>query len=94
MALSPAQKQAAYRTRQKASEDRRPDVIEAALRRQAERSAELSAEQRADLADQLGDLAMRYLRRAQALAALARRLRPPGWNPPGWSPPSRPDVGD
>ena len=80
MALSPSEKQAAYRARQKAAEQNRLDVIEAAL------CEDLSSEDRAALADQLDDLAMRYLWRSKELAQLAQKVRPPGWTPPGLPP--------
>jgi hypothetical protein len=81
--LTPAEKQAAYRARLKTAEQSRPDAIEAALLEQAARCGELSGEQRAALADHLGDLAMRYLWRANELSKLAQKVRSPGWNPAG-----------
>ena len=86
MALSPSEKQAAYRARQKAAEQNRLDVIEAALVQKAARCEDLSSEDRAALADQLDDLAMRYLWRSKELAQLAQKVRPPGWTPPGLPP--------
>jgi hypothetical protein len=86
MPLSPAEKQRRYRERQTALALSRPDLIEAALIEEAEHCGQLSSERRAALANELADLANRYLRRAQVLAELARKVRPPGWNPPGAPP--------
>ena len=44
---------------------------------QAERAGEMSDQERNVLADKLADLAMSTLHRAQRLAAVARKLRPP-----------------
>jgi hypothetical protein len=86
MALSPAEKQKRYRERQSALAHSRPDVIEHALLRDIERAecGELSIEERVALADKLADAAKRNLWRAQELAEIARKVRPPGLNPPGW----------
>jgi hypothetical protein len=86
VALTPAEKQAAYRARQKAAQQDRLDVIEAGLIQQAARCETLSSEQRAALADQLTDLAMRYQWRANELAKLGQKVQPPGWTPPGFPP--------
>ncbi len=77
MALSPAEKQKRYRERQKAAEEMSPDAIERELMAEAERAGEMSDEERNALADQLADLAMSTLHRAQRLAAMARKLRSP-----------------
>jgi hypothetical protein len=84
MALTAAEKQRRYRERQSAPTSSRPDLIEQALLQEVERGkrGELSIEERAALADELADAAMRHQRRAQELAEIARKLRPPGWNPP------------
>jgi hypothetical protein len=84
MALTPAEKQKRYRERQSALARDRSDLIEQALLQEVERCerGELSADERAALADKLADTAMRYQRRAHELAEMARKVRPPGWNPP------------
>jgi hypothetical protein len=81
MALTNAEKQARWRAKRNALEQSHPDVIEGALIQEAERCEELSSEQRAALADKLGDIAMRHFWRARELAEIARKVRPPGWNP-------------
>jgi hypothetical protein len=81
--LSNAERQARWQAKRRAPEQSRPDVIEAALIKDVERCGQLSSEQRAALANELADLANQYLRRAQVLAEMARKVRPPGWNPPG-----------
>ena len=81
MALTPAEKQKRYRReRQSASASSRPDLIERALWREVERCerGELSADERAALADKLADAAKQHLRRAHELAEMARKVRPPG----------------
>ena len=83
-ALTPAEKQAAYRARRKAAEQSRPDAIEAALLQQAARCGELSDEQRAALANEIADIAKGHLWRANQLAKLAEKVRPLGWHPPGF----------
>jgi hypothetical protein len=85
MALTPADKQRRYRERQSALTRGRPDVIEHDLLEDVARAerGELSAEQCAAVADNLVDMANRHLWRAQELARMAQRVRPPGWNPPG-----------
>jgi hypothetical protein len=62
----------------------RPDLIEQALLQEVERCerGELSVEECAAIADKLADAAKQHLRRAQELAEIARKVRPPGWNPP------------
>ena len=86
MALSPAEKQRRYRARQSALMRSNPDVAERALLEEAARCEQLSAEQRVALANELADLANRHLWRAQELAQLARKVRPPDWIPPGFPP--------
>jgi hypothetical protein len=86
MALSPAEKQRSYRERQSALMRSNSDVAESALLEEAARCEQLSAEQRVALADRLADLANRHLWRAQKLAELARKVRPPDWIPPGFPP--------
>ena len=83
MALSPAEKQRRYRERQSAQAQSRLDVIEATLLQQAARCETLSSEDRATLANEIADLAMRYQWRARDLAKIAEKVRPFGWNPPG-----------
>ena len=83
MPLTNAQKQARWRERRNALAQANPDVIEAALLEEAERCEQLSADERAALADKLAEAAMGHLKRAQELAQLARKVRVPGWNPPG-----------
>ena len=85
-ALTPAEKQAAYRARRKAAEQRRPDAIEAALLGQAARCEKLSDEEQAALADEIADIAKGHLWRAHELAKLAEKVRPLGWHPPGFPP--------
>jgi hypothetical protein len=89
MALSRAEKQQRYRDKLKAQAQAqaqaRPDMIEQALLAEVERAGDLSVEERVALADKLADLA-NHLWRAQKLAEIARKLRPPGWNPPGAPP--------
>jgi hypothetical protein len=82
MALANAEKQARWRAKRNALEQSRPDHIEAALVQEAERCEELSSEERAALADKLNAIAMRHLWRAQELAEIARKVRPPGLNAP------------
>jgi hypothetical protein len=82
MALTNAQRQARHKAKRDALARSHPEVIEAALLREAERP-DLSDAERAEVADKLGDMAMRHLRRSQELGAIARRLRPSGWLPPG-----------
>jgi hypothetical protein len=79
--LSNAERQARWQAKRKALVQAHPDLIEGALVQDAERCEELPSEQRAALADKLGDIAMRHLRRAQELSEMARKVRPPGWNP-------------
>lgn len=86
MALSRAEKQQRYRDKLKAQAQTRPDMIEQALLAEVERAGDLSVEERVALADKLADLANHHLWRAQKLAEIARKLRPPGWNPPGAPP--------
>jgi hypothetical protein len=88
MALSPGEKQRRYRERQADRMRSSPDVIEGELMAKVERAerGELSDDERAALADKIGDIAMRHLRRAQELSAIARKLRPPGWLPHGAPP--------
>jgi len=82
MALTPAEKQRRYRERQNAQARANPEVNEQALLEEAAQCEQLSAEQRVALADKLADLANQHLWRAQKLAELSRKVRPPGWNPP------------
>jgi hypothetical protein len=79
--LSNAERQARWQAKRKALVQAHPYVAEGALVQDAERCEKLSSEQRAVLADKLGDIAMRHLRRAQELAEMARKVRPPGRNP-------------
>jgi hypothetical protein len=83
MPLTPAEKQRRYRDRQRAAAVGRPDTVEAALLREAERAqrGELSVAECFALADKLADMAMRHLRRSQELAEMARKVRPPGLPP-------------
>ena len=81
--LSNAERQARWQAKRQALVQAHPDVVEATLVQDAERCEELSSEQRAALADKLADIAMRHLWRAQELAEIVRKVRPPGWNPPG-----------
>jgi hypothetical protein len=83
MGLPPAEKQKRYRERQSALASSRPDLIEQALLQDVERCerGELSVEECAAIADKLADAAKQHLRRAQELAEIARKVRPPGWNP-------------
>ena len=82
MALANAEKQARWRAKRNALEQSRPDHIEAALVQEAERCEGLSSDERAALADKLNAIAMRHLWRAQELAEIARKVRPPGLNAP------------
>ena len=84
MALTPAEKQRRYRERQSALACNRPDLIEQALLQDVERCerGELSVEECAAVADKLADAANLLMQRSQKFAALARKVRPPGWNPP------------
>jgi hypothetical protein len=88
MALTPAQKQKAYRERQAALRQQQPDEVERALLQEVERAkrGELSPEQCAATADKLVDHAMRLVWRAHELDRLAKEVRPPGWIPPGFPP--------
>ena len=54
-----------------------PEVVERELLQAAERCerGELSDRERIDLADKLADTAMDYLRRAQEIARVARKVR-------------------
>jgi hypothetical protein len=83
MGLPPAEKQKRYRERHSALASSRPDLIEQALLQDVERCerGELSVEECAAIADKLADAAKQHLRRAQELAEIARKVRPPGWNP-------------
>jgi hypothetical protein len=67
--------QVRWRERRDAAMRARPEVVEGELIAAAERHAALSDQERQALADKLADAAMGHLRRAQGLAALARRLR-------------------
>ena len=84
MALTNAERQARWQAKRKALEQSRPDLIEHALMQDVERCerGELSDEERAALGDKLADAAKQHLMRAQELAEIARKVRPPGWNPP------------
>ena len=84
MALTNAQKQARWRERRNTLARANPDVIETTLLEEAERCEQLSADERAVLADKLVELANRYLWRSHKLAEMARKVRVPGWNPPGF----------
>ena len=75
MALSNAQRQARWRERRDALARSHPDVVERDLLAVAERCGQLSMEERRQLAGRLADAARAWLRRSQALAALARRVR-------------------
>ena len=52
-----------------------PEVAERALMQAAERCERLSVPERTVLADKLADAAMGHLRRSQALARIAQRVR-------------------
>jgi hypothetical protein len=77
MALTPAEKQAAYRARRKVIEESRPDAIEEALLADVERAerGKLSIEERAALANKLADAAMQHQWRAMKLAQMAQKVR-------------------
>jgi hypothetical protein len=82
MALTDRQRRArnaGYQARWRAKRDAlvrtNAEAIERALIVAAERCERLSEGERVALADQLADAAMGHLRRAQALAGLARRVR-------------------
>lgn len=75
MGLSNAARQRRWRAKQDALAKSHPEVAERALIAAAGRCERLSEVERLALADQLADRAMGYLRRAQELAALARRVR-------------------
>jgi hypothetical protein len=75
MVLSNAARQRRWRAKREAVARANSEVVERGLLRAAERCAGLSDAERAALADQLADAGMGHLRRAQALAALARRVR-------------------
>src|SRR5262249_17855304 len=83
MAFTPPEKERRYRERQSAQAQSRLDMIETGLLQQAARCETLSSEDRAALANQIADLAMRYQWRATELSKLAQKVQPPGWNPPG-----------
>jgi hypothetical protein len=82
--LSNAERQARWQAKRKALAQNHPDLIEQALLEDVERCerGELSVEECAAIADKLADAAKQHLRRAQELAEIARKTRPPGWNPP------------
>lgn len=67
--------QARWRAKRAAELKARPELVEGELIRAAGRPGDLSDQERQALADKLADAAMGHLRRAQDLAALARRLR-------------------
>jgi hypothetical protein len=75
MPLSPAEKQRKYRERQHAAAASRPEILEAALLKDAAR-AELSVDERITLADKLTNVALQHLWRTRELAAIAQKLRP------------------
>ena len=75
MALTNAEKQAAWRARRNALAASHPDVVEHTLLQDAKRCGELSDPERAALANKLADLANRYLWRAHELAKLAQKVR-------------------
>jgi hypothetical protein len=75
MGLSNAQRQRRWRAKRAARLRGHPDVVEGELLVAAGRCERLSEEERIALADQLADVAMVHLRRAQELAAVARRVR-------------------
>jgi hypothetical protein len=70
-----AEYQARWRAKRKALVRSHPKVVEAALLQAAEGCGQLSARERRQLADRPADLALGYLRRSRALAALARRVQ-------------------
>jgi hypothetical protein len=78
VALTNAQKQARWRARRDALARSHPDVVERDLLAVAERCGGLSMEERHQLADRLAAAARAWLRRSQALAALAKRVRAGG----------------
>jgi hypothetical protein len=77
VALTPAQKQKAYRDRQRETAATRLDTLEAALLGEVERAerGELSPDERWALAEKVADTAMRHFRRAQELSRLAQKVR-------------------
>jgi hypothetical protein len=82
--LSNAERQARWQAKRKALTQNHPDLIEQALLQDVERCerGEPSVEECAAIADKLADAAKQHLRRAQELAEIARKMRPPCWNPP------------
>jgi hypothetical protein len=77
MALSPAEKQQRYRDRVKEKAQASPEAVEAALMAEVERDkrGELSDVERNAVADQLADLAKRYLWHAHKLSQIAMKMR-------------------
>lgn len=77
MALTPAQKQQAYRDRLKERAQTSPDALEHTLMLEVERCerGEMSDQKRIALANKLADLAMDFLRRATRLSRMAMKLR-------------------
>ena len=77
MALTPAQKQQAYRDRLKERAQANPDAIEQALMAEVERAerGELSDQECVALADKLATLAKDYLWRAHRLSETAMKVR-------------------
>jgi hypothetical protein len=67
--------QRVWRERREALMRSNPDAIEAALLQRAERSSQLSTEERTALADKLADAAMMHLRHSQELARVATKVR-------------------
>jgi hypothetical protein len=84
MALSNAERQARWQAKRKALSQSHPDLVEQALLQEVARCerGELSVEECAAVADKLADAANLLMQRSQKFAALARKVRPPGWNPP------------
>jgi len=75
MGLSNAERQRRWRERRDALVKANPEVAERELIQAAERCEQLSDWDRLALADKLADRARGHLRRAQELAAMARRVR-------------------
>jgi len=67
--------QARWRARRDALARANPEVAERALLEEVERCERMSDQERIALADRLADAALGHLRRAQALAGVARLLR-------------------
>jgi hypothetical protein len=75
MPLTNAQKQARYRDRLKERAQTNSDTVERELMLEAERTGELSEQERIALAEKLADLAKDLLWRAHRLSKMAHKLR-------------------